>query len=124
ANDNRISCSGPLLVLDAQAAMHLALVLHELATNARKHGALSVPYGRLSVTWQMRTNGGCSLLLSWKESNGPKVSVPSAHGFGRTLIEPTLRAHGGAASIQDRPDRPTRGIKPPPPRAARSAGRG
>ena len=122
-NDNRISCSGPLLVLDAQAAIHLALVLHELATNARKHGALSVPYGRLSVTWQMRTNGGCSLLLSWNESNGPKVSAPSAHGFGRTLIEQTVRAHGGEAAVDYRTDGLTYEIKLPLPETARpSAG--
>ncbi len=120
-NDNRISCSGPLLVLDAQAAVHLALVLHELATNARKHGALSVPTGRLLVTWQVHTNGGCSLLLSWKESNGPKVSAPSAHGFGRTLIEQTMRAHGGAASVDYRTDGLTCEIKLPLPEAARSA---
>ncbi len=120
-NDNRISCSGPLLVLDAQAAMHLALVLHELATNARKHGALSVPTGRLSVTWQVRTNGGCSLLLSWKESNGPKVSAPSVHGFGRTLIEQTVRAHGGEASVEYRTDGLTCAIKLPLPETARSA---
>jgi PAS domain S-box-containing protein len=118
-NDDRISYSGPLLMLDAQAAMHLALVLHELATNARKHGALSVPTGRLSVTWQVRTNGGCSLLLSWKESNGPKVSAPSAHGFGRTLIEQTVRAHGGEASVDYRTDGLTCEIKLPLPEAAR-----
>jgi PAS domain S-box-containing protein len=118
-NDNRISCSGPLLMLDAQAAMHVALVLHELATNARKYGALSVPYGRLSVTWQVRTNGGCSLLLSWKESNGPKVSAPSAHGFGRMLIEQTMRAHGGEASIEYRTDGLTCEIKLPLPETAR-----
>jgi len=118
-NDNRISCSGPLLVLDAQAAVHLALVLHELATNARKHGALSVPTGRLSVTWQVRTNGGCSLLLSWRESNGPKVSAPSAHGFGRTLIEQTVRAHGGEASVDYRTDGLTCEIKLPLPETAR-----
>jgi len=120
-NDNRISCLGPLLVLDAQAAVHLALVLHELATNARKYGALSVPYGRLSVTWQVRTNGGCSLLLSWKESNGPKVSAPSTHGFGRMLIEQTMRAHGGEASVEYRTDGLTCEIKLPLPEAARSA---
>jgi len=119
-NDNRISCSGPLLVLDAQAAVHLALVLHELATNARKYGALSVPYGRLSVTWQVRTNGGGSLLLSWKESNGPKVSAPSAHGFGGVLIEQTMRAHGGQASVEYRTDGLTCEIKLPLPEAARS----
>src|SRR5262245_13165621 len=117
-NDTRISYSGPLLVLDAQAAVHLALVLHELATNARKHGALSVPTGRLAVTWQVRTNGG-SLLLSWKESNGPKVSAPSAHGFGRTLTEQTVRAHGGEASVDYRTDGLTCEIKLPLPEAAR-----
>jgi PAS domain S-box-containing protein len=100
ANDGRISCSGPLLMLDIQSTTHLALVLHELATNARKHGALSVPDGLLSVSWQMRTNGGRSLLMLWKESNGPKVSAPSARGFGTTLIEQTLRGHGGEASIR------------------------
>jgi PAS domain S-box-containing protein len=98
-DDERISCSGPLLVLDAQGALHLAMVLHELATNARKYGALSVPNGRLSVTWQMRTNGGRSMLLSWQESNGPKVSAPRERGFGSTLIEQTLRTQGGEASV-------------------------
>ncbi|MGH7784571.1 MAG: PAS domain S-box protein, partial [Candidatus Binatia bacterium] len=99
SDNNCISCSGPLLVLDAQEALHLALMLHELATNARKYGALSVPNGHLSITWEVRTNGGQNLLLLWKESGGPKVSVPSAPGFGSTLIERTLRATGGEASV-------------------------
>ena len=98
-NGERISCSGPLLVLEPQTAVHLALVLHELATNARKYGALSVPDGRLSVTWEMRTNGGCSLHLAWNESDGPKVSAPRGRGFGRALIEHTVRSHGGHVSV-------------------------
>jgi PAS domain S-box-containing protein len=98
-NGDRISCSGPQLALEPQAAVHLALVLHELATNARKYGALSVPEGRLSVTWEVRTNGTCSLYLSWKESDGPKVSAPRGHGFGRALIEQTVRSHGGEVSV-------------------------
>src|SRR3546814_9398265 len=48
--DDRISCSGPSVALEPQAALHLALVLHELGTNARKYGALSVPGGRLAVS--------------------------------------------------------------------------
>jgi PAS domain S-box-containing protein len=99
SEDSRISCSGPLLMLEPQAALHLALVLHELATNARKYGALSVPQGRLSVSWQTRTNGGHSLLLLWQERGGPEVRVPQAHGFGSTLIEQTLRTHGGEAVV-------------------------
>ena len=104
ANGDKISCSGPSLMLDPQTAVHLALVLHELATNARKYGSLSVPSGRLSVTWEMRSNGGCSLLLSWKESDGPEVSAPRTHGFGRALIDQTVRSHGGRASVHYRRD--------------------
>jgi PAS domain S-box-containing protein len=100
SQDDRIFCSGPELMLEPQAAVHLALVLHELATNARKHGALSVPSGRLAVTWKMQTNGQQNLVLSWKESNGPKVRVPNERGFGSTLIEHTLRAHGGQTSMR------------------------
>jgi CheY-like chemotaxis protein len=59
------------------------------------------------------------LLLSWKESNGPKVSAPSAHGFGRTLIEQTVRAHGGEASVDYRTDGLTCEIKLPLPETAR-----
>jgi PAS domain S-box-containing protein len=101
ADDNRISSSGPGLVLESQAAVHLALVLHELATNARKHGALSVPTGRLAVEWEMQTGGRrYDLVLEWKESGGPKVSTPKRRGFGSTLIERTLSAHGGEVSMR------------------------
>src|SRR5215208_8478507 len=98
-DDSRISFSGPSLMLDAQAAVHLALVLHELATNARKYGALSNPNGRLSVKWELRTNGGRKLILDWKESGGPTVTAPKERGFGSTLIEKTLQSHGGEVSI-------------------------
>jgi PAS domain S-box-containing protein len=99
ADDNRISCSGPLLTLDPQAALHLALILHELGTNARKYGSLSVPQGRLSISWEMQSNGGRNILIEWKERDGPKVNAPSERGFGTTLIEQSLQADGGAASI-------------------------
>lgn len=119
SDDRRISCSGPLLVLESQAALHLALVLHELATNARKHGALSVPSGCLSVTWEVRTNGGQFLLMWWKETNGPKVRAPDVRGFGSTLIEQTLRAHGGQASVHYGTDGVTCEIKLPLPKEVR-----
>jgi PAS domain S-box-containing protein len=99
AGDDRISFSGPSIMLNSQTAVQLALVLHELGTNARKYGALSVPNGLLSLGWGMRANATDHLLIDWKESNGPKVNVPSARGFGTTLIEETLRTLGGEAVI-------------------------
>src|SRR5262249_35127242 len=82
ADDRRITCSGPTLILDPQTAVHLALVLHELATNARKYGALSVPPGRLAVVWETCTNSEQNLQISWDERCGPRVAVPHRRGFG------------------------------------------
>jgi PAS domain S-box-containing protein len=100
ADSGRISMSGPLLHLDPQLAVHLALVLHELGTNARKYGALSVLGGKLAISWEVRMQRGRELVLTWREHNGPKVSVPTQHGFGSALIEQTVRSHGGEASIR------------------------
>lgn len=97
--DERISYGGASLVLEPQVALHMAMVLHELATNARKYGALSVPGGSLHVTWELARNERRDLILRWQESGGPRVSVPAARGYGTTLIEQSLRAHGGAAII-------------------------
>ncbi|HEY9580470.1 MAG TPA: PAS domain S-box protein [Rhizorhapis sp.] len=98
--DDRISCSGPSVALEPQAALHLALVLHELGTNARKYGALSVPGGRLAVSWEVHSIGGFQLHLRWRESGGPPVSAPQERGFGTTLVEKSLAADGGKASIR------------------------
>jgi PAS domain S-box-containing protein len=98
--DKRVHLAGPTLMLDARAAMNLALVVHELATNARKYGALSGPDGRLSVTWETRSNHERELVLAWQETGGRKVTVPRERGFGTTLIEQTLKAHGGKASVR------------------------
>lgn len=100
ADDARITWSGPELTLPAQLALHLALVLHELGTNARKHGALSVATGKVAVRWELQTNGERTLSLDWTESGGPKVIAPSARGFGTTLIEQSLQAHGGDALMR------------------------
>ena len=98
--DERVICSGPTVILGAQPAIHLALVLHELATNARKYGGLSVPQGRLSVKWEVHSSGSRTLLLDWTESGGPQVSAPLTAGFGTTLIERTLQTHGGEATVR------------------------
>jgi two-component sensor histidine kinase len=107
-------------MLNPQVAVQLALVLHELGTNARKYGALSVPDGLLSLTWGMRANATDYFLLDWKESKGPQVSVPSTRGFGMTLIEETLRTLGGEAVIHYRADGLTCEIALPLPQEAQS----
>ena len=112
-DDARMSCSGPRLVIDAQAAVHMAMVLHELATNARKYGALSVPDGRLAVDWEMRTSGGRELVMTWQERGGPKVNAPDKRGFGTTLIEQTLQTHGGQARLRYGADGVTCSIRLP-----------
>jgi PAS domain S-box-containing protein len=103
ADDTRVTCSGPMLILDAQTTLHLALVLHELATNARKYGALAMPQGQLAVTWETRCTGSEEvLLLLWKEHSDVNIKAPRERGYGSTLIEQTLRSHGGKASIRYR----------------------
>lgn len=97
--DWRITCSGPSVELDPQPALHLALVLHELGTNARKYGALSVADGRLDIQWDVRSAERKELHIRWRESGGPPVAAPSERGFGTTLIERSLAADGGRASI-------------------------
>lgn len=97
--DARISWNGPTVTLEAQPALHLALVLHELGTNARKHGALSAPMGRVGVTWQLQAHNGRNLQLIWQEAGGPRVQAPTTQGFGAVLIENSLRAHGGEVIV-------------------------
>ena len=82
ADDTRVSYSGPVVVLDEPTSLHLALILHELATNARKYGALSSPNGHLSVQWELQTNHSRNLVIEWRESSGPKVNAPKERGFG------------------------------------------
>jgi len=120
--DERISCSGPLVMLNAQAALHLSLVLHELATNAMKYGALSDPRGKLSIRWMVRTEDGRNLVLQWQERGGPVVAVPQSRGFGTTLIEKSLEAHGGLTSIRYEAEGVTCEIKLPLPESGTPVG--
>ena len=84
----RLRLEGPDVFLTPIAAEHVGLALHELATNAAKYGAWSVPTGHVTVSWETFKNGGDGgLRLSWRESNGPRVAPRSHAGFGSTLTE-------------------------------------
>ncbi len=91
---DRFETSGPDLELAPEPALHLALVLHELVTNAHKYGALSVPGGRVALTWGL---SDALLSMQWIERGGPAVQVPARKGFGTALIERSLMADGGKA---------------------------
>jgi len=98
-----IVMQGPNVILDARAYSVMALVLHELATNAAKYGALSSPGGRLSVSWAIDAAGACAII--WQESGGPQVQVPRRRGFGSVLIERSIPFDlGGTSSVEYYPD--------------------
>jgi PAS domain S-box-containing protein len=103
-DDSRISVEGPRVMLEARAAIELALVLHELATNARKYGALSAAGGRLSIGWTVQAGENRQLNLEWKESGLKEVAAPTSQGFGSTLIERSLQSTGGAATVEYGPN--------------------
>jgi PAS domain S-box-containing protein len=83
----KIAASGPPVSLDPATAQSLAIALHELATNAVKYGALSVPQGSVAVAWEAGPEG---LVLRWTESGGPPAKAPLRHGFGTKVIAASL----------------------------------
>lgn len=93
---NRFTLSGPDLPLGPRATMSLSLLLHELATNAAKYGALSTEAGRVAVTWRVEdTHGGPEVVLDWEESGGPPPRPSNRTGFGSRLIRLGLTGTGG-----------------------------
>ncbi len=91
--DERTRIDGPSVMLRPDVAQALAMVLHELATNAAKYGALSVATGRIRIEWSCASNGNC--VLRWTETGGPPVTPPTRRGFGSTVMETMLRGHLG-----------------------------
>ncbi len=83
----RINISGPAFAVTPDAAHMLVLVLHELASNAAKYGALSVPNGQVALAWELRTE---ELRITWQESNGPPVLSEPAEGLGASIIRNAL----------------------------------
>ncbi|WP_105400001.1 sensor histidine kinase [Neorhizobium sp. T7_12] len=93
---DRVELQGTDFILKAEAVQNLGLILHELATNSVKYGALSVPQGRVRIAWKDTVDeddGESRLELVWEERDGPAVHEPSRTGFGTTII----RRHAAAA---------------------------
>lgn len=87
ARSENYRVGGPSLNLTAKAAQNLALAVHELTTNAAKHGALSQPDGHVEVKWHLNDD---QIRFEWIESGGPSVTQPARRGFGTELIEKAI----------------------------------
>jgi PAS domain S-box-containing protein len=87
---SRVAFIGPTTMIPPTLTQPLSMVVHELATNSTKHGALSQPEGRVAVQWDVRED---SLSFEWLETGGPTISrPPSGRGFGTRLLELTIRS--------------------------------
>jgi two-component sensor histidine kinase len=96
----RLSADGPMLFLEPRRALTMALVLHELATNASKYGSLSGISGNVAIRWSIAGN---QLDLEWRESGGPIVVMPERHGFGSRLVTGILASFGGRLNAEFKP---------------------
>ena len=104
---DRIACNGGHVKLRREAALALALSVHELATNAVKYGALSDDHGRVDISWRCEEDkdGGPHLHFCWRESGGPEVRKPVRRGFGTALLERALVPYfKGSISTDFKPD--------------------
>ena len=97
-DSGQIAVTGPCVVVNAKATIALALLLHELATNAAKYGCLSTPGGQLHIAWREDAAG---LVLEWRESGGPPVTIPSRRGFGSRMLGMVVAGElGGTLSVR------------------------
>jgi PAS domain S-box-containing protein len=97
-----VRIEGPPVVIRPNAVVTLSLVLHELATNAAKHGALTAPQGKVGVAWSKAERPGQPPLveLVWNERGGPSVQPPRRQGFGSRLIAASVEQLGGEMAVR------------------------
>ncbi|WP_267358780.1 MULTISPECIES: HWE histidine kinase domain-containing protein [unclassified Methylobacterium] len=94
---DRISLEGPPLMLPSEVAVPVSMALHELTTNALRHGALAHPGGRVVVTWTVEDSpAGPWLAWTWNEHDGPPPTLPTREGFGTRLLNKILTAQVAA----------------------------
>ena len=98
---SRILLSGDPIALHSKEAVAISMIVHELATNAAKHGALSNGAGRLNISWQADNE---AIAIGWEEENGPPVSASQRNGFGTKLIGSLVAGLSGESKMEYRPD--------------------
>lgn len=94
-DDGRVEVIGPHLTLSSERALGLSMAIHELATNAAKYGALSIPEGRVRISWGLSES---RFHLEWRELSGPRIVAPQTNGFGSRLLDRVIPGYfaGGA----------------------------
>jgi PAS domain S-box-containing protein len=102
SDEKRAVIEGASVMLRPDAAQAIAVCLHELATNAAKYGALSLPGGRVDLNWSMAPDG--RLIFHWSEVGGPAVADPKRRGFGMHVMERMIGSLDGEARFDWRPD--------------------
>ncbi len=101
-SEGRISLDGPDIGITSGAVIALAMTLNELCTNTTKFGALSMPSGRVAITWKI-DDGNQRLQLKWKETGGPAVETPTRRSFGTRMMEALGRQLNGQVLLAYRP---------------------
>ncbi len=118
-SDSSVAMAGPDVLLPPQTSVSLALAVHELATNAAKYGALSLPSGQVSIRWDIVED---RLKWEWIEFGGPPVLPPESRGFGTRMIERALAAElSGEVQIEFLPTGVACLLDAPLPRAVPSS---
>jgi PAS domain S-box-containing protein len=105
--DEQIAIEGETVTVSPRTALTMALVLHEMTTNAAKYGALSAPKGRIEIGWRLEPRPPKSPLLhiEWRERNGPPVEAPAKPGFGSRFIQGSVTAElRGSVRMNFNPD--------------------
>jgi PAS domain S-box-containing protein len=98
----RALVEGPRIILEPTVAQGLAVIVHELATNAAKYGALSSPGGKVRMTWLQSPEG--QLAICWRELGGPMVVPPTRKGFGSRVMNSLIEQTGGRIAFDWRAD--------------------
>jgi two-component sensor histidine kinase len=96
ASGARVKIDGPDLFLEQRTGLGLALILHEMATNATKYGALSNDFGHVELRWELLNH---RVRLQWAERDGPTLEQPSRKGLGTRLIRDALRDTGADTNL-------------------------
>jgi PAS domain S-box-containing protein len=105
ASNSNTKMDGPEVMLNAEAGQAMAMVIHELVTNAAKYGALSTQAGHVSVRWYRQLNGSAQLVLVWQETGGPTVEAPRKPGYGTGVIRDLIPYEfGGKGDLSFAPE--------------------